>query len=124
MNAPKMPNVNVIAYLSLIVAMSAYISSIRLRIIDKKKESTSSGEKKSLSRYAACLIRPDLALILSGYLVFLHGFWHLAIDPWWPGSTAPDEFLQWSVWLFAFAGICLTILHVSTWRRSFNQIKG
>jgi hypothetical protein len=43
-----MPTADVIAFLSLIVALSAYIATIRLRLIDRIKETTDTTKKNNL----------------------------------------------------------------------------
>ncbi len=122
MQPAKIPNVDVIAFLSLIVALSAYVSTIRLRIIDKKTETQDKAVKKSLSKYAFWLIPADLALLASGIMVFFHGFWAFTIEPFSPGTPAPEWLLHWSVRCFAAGCLILILLHISTWKRSVKEI--
>jgi len=46
-----MPTADVIAFLSLIVALSAYIATIRLRLIDRIKETTDTTKRTTSSLY-------------------------------------------------------------------------
>jgi hypothetical protein len=124
MQPAQIPNVDVIAFLSLIVALSAYVATIRLRIIDKKSLTNDPRTKKSLSRYACWLILADAALIAAGVMVFFHGFWQLTLEPCFPGQKAPEWLIIWSVRCFAFACLILIIMHISTWRRSIKGIRG
>jgi hypothetical protein len=117
-----MPPTDVIAFLSLIVALSAYLATIRLRLIDRIKKADEN-QKKRLKLISFWLTFADAPLIVSGVLLFLHGFWGKTLGSWWFASpTAPGWLLPWSVGLFWFGGLFLVGHHIAAWWKSITAV--
>lgn len=115
-----MATTDIIAFLSLIVALSAYIATIRLRLIDKMKDATVAGDtatRNKLGNFALSLTFADAPLIVSATLLFFHGFWDATLGQVVPGP-APKWLLPWSIYLFAFAGVVLILHHIAAWFKS------
>jgi len=65
-----MPSADIISFLSLIVALSAYIAVIRLRIIDRIGDPAYATKKAAYKWAAKTLTLADAPLIISGALLF------------------------------------------------------
>ena len=115
-----MPTADVIAFLALIVALSAYIATIRLRLIDKIRETTDTDRKSELKLISFWLTFADAPLIISGVLLFFHSFWDLTIGLWFATPGAPKWLLPWSIGFFAFGGAVLVVHHAVAWWKSIT----
>ncbi|MCP9468614.1 MAG: hypothetical protein NNA31_01300 [Nitrospira sp.] len=77
-----LPTADVIALLSLIVALSAYVATmIRLRLIDRIKNARDE-EKKKLKKISFWLTFADAPLVVSGVLLFFYAFWNNTLGLW------------------------------------------
>jgi len=56
--------------LGIVIALTAYIATVRRRILDKTKEQEADRDK--LFKYAACLMWADVPLVISGFLITAH----------------------------------------------------
>ena len=117
-----MPTADVIAFLSLIVALSAYIATIRLRLIDRIKETTDTTKKNNLKLISFWLTLADAPLIVSGVLLFLHAFWDETLGLWFTSPGAPAWLLAWSVGFFTFGGLALVAHHIAAWWKSITAV--
>jgi hypothetical protein len=113
--------------LTLIVALSAYLASVRLvaigRLVDLKGRVSTDFFDKRLNTPANAdverrsndikvglklLTLADAPMIVSGLLLGLHIFYGL-----------PDASLRWSIYFFTFGGLALVGLHAHAWKRTF-----
>jgi hypothetical protein len=106
-----MPTTEVIALLSLILALSAYVATMRLRLIDQIKADSDPKRKNKLKRVSRCLTLADAPLIVSGVLLFFHGFWDNTLGLWISDPEAPGWMLPWSICVFTFAIVVLVGHH-------------
>ena len=129
-----MPNVDVVAFLSLIVALSAYIATIRLRVFDRirelrnemeddmhmtqQKESRSKLRINSLKGFAKALTLVDAPLVVSAVLLFFHGFWNMTLGLYIT-SGLPTWLLPASIYCFMFSGVLMVVYHICAWKKSF-----
>lgn len=105
-------NIDTIAFLSLIIALSAYVATIRLRLIDKMSSDT--GNKSKYICMARVLTLSDAPLVISGIFLFIYGFWSF-----FSCSSPPEWVKNWSVYLFTFALFTLSLHHAWAWKRSW-----
>mgnify|MGYP006275207533 FL=1 len=134
-----LPSGELLAYLSLVVALSAYLSAVRLWLISraadanrridaaaKAGESTDDDErrKRTHKRSAALLAWADAPLIFAGVLAFLHGFWPLTLAMWLHCPDPPAWLLPTSAGGFTFAAVVLIALHFPLWARSVRANRG
>src|SRR5262245_60052554 len=107
------PKADVIAFLALIVAMSAYLAVIRLRLIDTiaKTDPLDVARKRKLKELSGWLTFADLPLIVSAVAFFFYGFWDFTVGLI-VGGAAPPELLVFSIVLFAIAGVVMIAHHL------------
>ncbi|HEY0963587.1 MAG TPA: hypothetical protein VGE69_14645 [Pseudomonadales bacterium] len=117
-----MPTTDLIAFLSLIVGLSAYLATIRIRIIDKIEEcgddTAQKARKDKLHVISIGLTLADAPLVVSGLLLFFHGFWEATVGLLVDSPAAPPWVLTWAIWLFSFSIIVLAIHHAIAWAKS------
>jgi hypothetical protein len=113
-----MPTADLIAFLGLIVGLSAYVATMRLRLIDQIKSATDDARKRNLKNFSLALTLADAPLVVSGILLFFHGFWDRTFGKWAGDPQPPDWMLTASVWLFTVAILNLAIHHSFAWWKS------
>lgn len=115
--------------LTLIVALSAYLASVRLAAIGRlsalsrelskdiygtplvtDSNKAISRRKDDIGRSLKWLTLSDAPMIASGFLLGLHIFY-----------AAGERALMWSVYLFTFGGIVLMLLHGLAWVKTFSR---
>ncbi|MCP9473425.1 MAG: hypothetical protein NNA30_11885 [Nitrospira sp.] len=114
-----LPTADVIALLSLIVALSAYVATIRLRLIDRIKNAQDE-EKKKLKTTSRLLTLADAPLVVSGLLLFFYAFWNNTLGLWFFCAESPNWMLSWSIGLLTFALVVLVAHHMGAWWKSIQ----
>ncbi|MGV3590069.1 MAG: hypothetical protein ACO1PZ_00170 [Gammaproteobacteria bacterium] len=119
-----MPTTDLIAFLSLIVGLSAYLATIRVRIIDKIGEcgtdTAQQARKKKLHDLSVWLTLADAPLVIAGLLLFFHGFWAATVGLVIDRPAAPSWFLPVAIWLFTLSIVVLAIHHAYAWKKSVS----
>jgi len=108
-----MGNSDLLTLIGIVIALAAYIATVRGRILDKARIATGT-DKQNLKLYARLLMLADVPLIISGVSLSIY--------------TAEKEFLQreWECFLnlgmvsFGFALLALVGFHIYEWYRSFT----
>lgn len=115
-----MPTTDVIAFLGLIIALSAYVASVRLWMIDRMTRQNDGGKKRT-KLILKLLTLADAPLIVSGLLLFTYAFWDHTLKLWLGlTGSAPEWLLSWSIGVFTFALISLMGHHIAAWRKSWG----
>jgi hypothetical protein len=114
-----MATADIIAFLSLIIALSAYIATIRLRLIDLIKDPQNAAKKPRYKTISKTLTLADAPLIISAAFLFFHGFWDSTLGKIIEGGV-PCWLLPWSIYLFTFAGLVLIVHHIGAWWSSIT----
>ncbi|MCC5806994.1 MAG: hypothetical protein JJU00_11765 [Opitutales bacterium] len=86
-----MPDEPVWNLLGIIIALTAYVATVRRRILDKAADETRAKEKRSPIKYAALLMFADVPLVFSGVLLAVFNFVHLSGNepcPWVDPTTS------------------------------------
>lgn len=108
--------------LALIIALSAYLATIRLIAIDKMSPPKGNEpplkpeRKKKIKQSLFWLTLADAPLVIAGLLLGLHLFFPTIFD-----RSAPDWMLTWAIRLFTVAGVLLVIYHLRAWYRSIRE---
>jgi hypothetical protein len=103
------------AFLAFVVALSAYLASVRLFLKQKQMGSDGRLQISASNKMALVLITiADLPMILSGLFFSLYLFSLLR----WP------PLVSWSLLLFIFAGGTMVILHGREWFESAGEVIG
>lgn len=102
-------------FLSLIVALSAYLSAIRFYAMQRLASNPSNA--KSLKAFLFRLVFADAPLVLAGVLLTVQMFFKpLLADP------APGESIAWWVsFLFCLAVVVLATYHFLAWVKSIQE---
>ncbi len=95
-----MPADDVFAFLVLIVALSAYVAVIRLRIADRLSDSKA--HRAKLNRFVSLSTLADVPMIAAGALLGVSAFWGSLY-----GGTPPQSVRTGSICLFVFSGVAL-----------------
>ena len=101
-SAPNSP----IALLSLIIALSAYVSGVRLAVIGRINKDN----KAALKKFLRWLLTADIPLAVSGSLLFLKIFWADLF-----GGSAPNWLAPTIVWTFFVGVFALACHHIALW---------
>jgi hypothetical protein len=111
LNTSALDSSSSLAFLAFLVALSAYLATVRLFL--KQPTTTTSGATVSASKKLALVLITvaDLPMILAALLLGLHIF-----------AFAPPAFLRLSFLLFVFAGGTMVILHAREWVLSWSQV--
>ena len=99
--------------LALIMALSAYISSVRARMLDRAKEYPAEKCKHILA--VAQLIWIDVPLVLAGLLLLSY------VMMWQLGDIRFDGVLSAALLVFAFAAIAGAVFHACEWCKSMAE---
>lgn len=104
-----------IMFLTLIIALSAYIASIRFALIESLR-SPKIKKRETRKRVLVGLIPADLPLVFAGIFLTIDLFLKdmINVDP-------PSFFYSGSVWLFSFAVLVLAIHHFLSWLYTLNK---
>lgn len=116
-----MANINQLDLLILIIALSAYVASIRLAVIQRLAVTPAPTNAESLRSYLKWLLPGDIPLVVSAVVLSLNIFWQeLVVGPFANvlGAHPPSWFSPLVVWLFVFAVLVLSLHHVAAWVRS------
>ncbi|MDP3583958.1 MAG: hypothetical protein Q8R61_02440 [Thiobacillus sp.] len=100
--------------LALIMALSAYIGSVRARLLDRAKESTT--EKCDYIRDVARLMWIDVPLVVSGLLLLLF------VMMWQLGNYRADVVLAAALSVFALSAVVMAIFHACEWCKSLGKL--
>jgi hypothetical protein len=114
-----MEQINRLDLLTLVVALSVYIATIRLVVIGRLlgEEKLEERRKARYKLFLLTLVPGDALLVVSGFLLFLDIFWADLF-----GGTAPGWFETTSVWTFFIAGGLLVVHHLVAWVRSVGSL--
>ena len=113
-----MTNIGLGELLTIIIALSAYLATIRLIGIErlgKPGSEVSPDVKKKLKRKLLFLMFVDAPLVVSGLLLVYHIF---APDLF--GCVAPACILRTAQGLFALAVVILAVLHAIEWGKTIR----
>ena len=104
-----------IMLLTLVVALSAYIATIRFAIIGRLG-SFDNEKKRTWRKVLAGLIPADSPLVIAGIFLTIDLFLKdmINVDP-------PSFFYLGSLWLFFIAVIVLAIHHVLSWKYTLEK---
>lgn len=109
----EMQRADLLTLLAIIIALSAYLATVRLFAIDRLTQLAGDLQKrKKVHRNLRLLFVADAPMTVSA--VFL-GIYILY-------SNAPSCFLPTSIYLFTFAGLMLLIYHIYAWIKSFSRV--
>ena len=100
--------------LALIMALSAYIGSVRARMLDRAKESTN--EKCDYIRDVAWLMLIDVPLVVSGLLLLLF------VMMWQLGDFRADVVLAAALIVFAASAVVMAVFHACQWCKSLAKL--
>jgi hypothetical protein len=109
-----MDRVNHLDLLTLVIALSAYLATIRLVVISRLAAEPPPRNAAALKTFLRTLIPADLPLVLAGVFLFLLIFWDDLF-----GGAAPGWFEPAVVWAFFVAVLVLVAHHAVAWVRSF-----
>jgi len=101
--------------LALIMALSAYIGSVRARMLDRAKQYAD--EKSDYIRAAAGLMWIDVPLVLSGFLLLLY------VMMWQLVDLRADGVLTSALSAFAFAAVVMAVFHACEWCKSLSRLR-
>jgi hypothetical protein len=113
---------DLLTLLTIIIALSAYLATIRLLVISRLSQASepiqsppeSTPElRNKLKRFLLLLALADAPLVTSGLLLGLHIFWQDLTR-----ADTPPWFLPTAIVLFGIAGLILYIYHLIEWVRS------
>jgi hypothetical protein len=110
-----MDEINRLDLLTLIVALSVYVATIRLVVLGRltAEPAPSKWRKDRYKVLLVALVPGDALLVVSGAFLFLQIFWADLF-----GGAAPGWFEASTVWTFFAAGAWLVLLHGVVWARS------
>ncbi|MFP5408655.1 MAG: hypothetical protein ACLGGY_05180 [Gammaproteobacteria bacterium] len=100
--------------LALIMALSAYVSSVRARMLDRANVEDSVEKCKHI-RAVAQLIWIDAPLVVSGLLLLSY------VMMWQLGDIRFDGVLSTALLVFAFAAIAGAVFHACEWCKSMAE---
>ncbi|HVT89440.1 MAG TPA: hypothetical protein VHD56_11350 [Tepidisphaeraceae bacterium] len=101
------------SFLQLVVALSAYISAVRLAVISRLTSANPPSNPESAKWFLVLLIPADAPLVVAGILLALDVFW---LDMF--QSSTPAALYTVAVWCFMFAVVVLAIHHLVAWINS------
>ena len=113
---PQVPSLreNMLPLLSLVIVLSAYLATVRGRLLDKMSEAT--GDKRtSLKNYLKLLLWAEVPLVLSGLLLA----WCLGCRLC--GYVAWPEVENAAFGTFYFAVLALAVFHAWEWVKTWTK---
>ncbi|HCO26184.1 MAG: hypothetical protein CME31_20700 [Gimesia sp.] len=111
-----------LAILGIAVALSAYLSGIRLYLIQKIREIPQEDPEKAEKKYEiqkqlGWLTLADAPIVLSAFLLGVKLLWYPLT-----GISAPDWILSLGLWLFLLAGTLMVIQHFLAWHKTLTEL--
>lgn len=111
-----------LAILGIAIALSAYLSGIRLYLIQKireiPQEDPEQAEKKyEIQKQLGWLTLADAPIVLSAFLLGLNLLWFPLT-----GLRFPDWLLSLGLWLFLLAGTMMVIQHFLAWHKTLTEL--
>ena len=100
---------------AIIIALSAYLATLRWLTIVRIGKSVDNEDKQILKKSLQLITLPDVPLVISAVLLFAHIFWIYLL-----GTAAPDFLFTWSVYLFAISFLTLIAYHIIEWYKTFT----
>ena len=113
-----MGNEPVWSLLGIVIALTAYIATVRRRVLDKTQEDPAKndpGKKAELFKYAVNLMWADVPLVVSGILIAVHNILLLA------GIHGYQKLFWLGILFFGFALVVLAVFHASEWSKSIKK---
>lgn len=101
--------------LALIMALSAYIGSVRARMLDRARQHPS--EKGDYIRAAAALMWVDVPLVASGFLLLSY------VMVWQLLGIRFDGVLSLALLAFSFAAVVMAVFHACEWCKSLSKLR-
>jgi len=101
--------------LALIMALSAYIGSVRARMLDRAKQNPA--EKAKHIGDAAQLMWIDVPLVLSGFLLLLY------LMMWQLVDFRADGVLSVALVVFALSAVVMVVFHACEWCKSLSKLR-
>lgn len=108
-----MDSSELLTVIGIIIALAAYLATVRGRILDKARTATGD-DKIRLKRYAKMLVLADAPLVLSGALLSVYAGSKMF------AHTASECLLLLGMSIFALALVVLMCFHVYEWYKSFT----
>ena len=109
-----MANLDPIALLSLIIALSAYVGGVRLAVLGRIAAIPPPSNRHGLKSFLKWLVPADATLATSALLLLLKVFWGDLF-----GGSAPSWFDPTIIWTFFVGVIVLVCHHIVSWYKSF-----
>ena len=114
-----MPIADQLTTLTVLIALSAYLGTIRLLAIDRLRSANSSEPKspskeKSIKGKLMWLTLADIPLTVASLLLAINIFGGYLTE-------TPSTLYIWSIWLCAVAGVVLFISHLFAWIKSISE---
>lgn len=115
-----------LAILGIAIALSAYLSGVRLYLIQKIRDISENdlinAEKKAEKKYEiqkqlGWLTLADAPIVLSAFLLGVGLLWFSLT-----GLRTPDWMLSLGLWLFLFAGTMMVVLHFLAWYKTLTEL--
>lgn len=103
--------------LALIMALSAYIGSVRARMLDRANVEDAAEKCKQI-RAVARLMWVDVPLVLSGLLLLLY------VMRWQLFAVRDEGVLAAALSVFTFAAIVMAVFHACEWCKSLSERSG
>jgi hypothetical protein len=100
--------------LAILIALSAYLATIRLLAIERISRQTDKDKKQEIRLKLLWLVVPDSLLTVSALLLGFHIFSSYL-------AKHPGSLLAWSIWLFAAAGLLLFLSHIVAWSKTIAE---
>lgn len=102
---------NELAFLTLVVALSAYLASVRLAVINRLGADPAPKHPEKLRWFLVSLIPADAPLVFSGLLLTADLFWKYLF-----GIEPAVCLYTGAVWLFVMTVCYLALHHMAAWR--------
>jgi hypothetical protein len=117
LNTARLDAGSALTFLAFVVALSAYLATVRLFLhgLAEPSDTREGGLRlrPASKKVALVLITlADLPMILAGLCMGLYLF-----------AFVPPLFFRWSLVLFAFGGGTMIILHAREWRKSVHEVR-
>ncbi len=106
--------------LTLILALSVYIASIRFVIVSRliAEPKPDNDHKAKYRRFLKWLLPPDVLFVIAGLLLFLHIYWSNLFGA---DLQAPSCLASIVIWCFFLGILCLMGHHIYSWCRTLRS---
>ena len=111
-------------FLSLIIGLSVYVSSIRFLVISRLMADPPpcANRKEKYKKFLKWLIPADVLFVISGILLMVILFWGNLFDPnGCPPAKAPEFFSTIVIWTFIAGVLYLVIHHTASWVKTLRS---